>query len=147
MLNPDYREMLSALSDQGAEYVLVGGYAMAAHGLPRATGDMDILVNPTPENATKVMDSLRAFGAPVSDVSEEDFTTPGTIFQMGVPPRRIDIITEIDGVSFAEAAADAAVVAIDDLEVPVISKANLIKNKRASGRKQDLADVERLEQG
>ncbi len=144
MLNPDYKEMLSILLEEEVEFVLVGAYALAAHGLPRATGDIDIFVKASPENSKKVARSLKTFGAPMAEVSEEDFRKPGIIFQIGVAPRRIDLITEIDGVTFDEAAEDSEEVEIECLKVPVISKAKLIKNKQASGRPQDKADVERL---
>ena len=101
MLNPDFAEMLVALSAEGVEYLLVGAYAMAAHGVPRATGDIDIWVRPTPENAERVLRAPGRFGAPLFDLTAADLARKGTVFQLRVPPRRIDILTSIDGVTFA----------------------------------------------
>lgn len=145
MLNPDYRDMLSAFEDAGVEYLLVGAYALAAHGQPRATGDIDLWVHPSSENAGRVMQALQTFGAPLSEVSPEDFAKPEVVFQIGVTPRRIDILTSIEGVEFAEAWKDRMEVDIEGVVVPVLSREHLIRNKRALGRTQDKADLERLE--
>jgi len=144
MLNPDYKDMLSRLLENAVDFLLVGAYALAVHGFPRATADIDIFVKPDPMNARKVYKTLEEFGAPLGDVTIEDFAVPGTIFQVGVAPRRIDLITEIDGLSFDEAAEDRDIVRIDDLAVPVISKKNLIVNKLATGREKDRLDAEKL---
>ena len=106
MLNPDYRDMLSALSEAGVEHMVVGAYALAYHGLPRATGDIDIWVRCSRENAQRVWAALKAFGAPLGDLSLDDLETPGIVLQIGVAPRRIDILTSIDGVEW-DAAAEA----------------------------------------
>jgi hypothetical protein len=145
-LNPDFHDMLSALSEEGAEYLLVGAYALAVHGLPRATGDMDLWVRPGPDNARRVLAALARFGAPPGGLTERDLVTPGTVFQIGVAPRRIDLLTSIDAVEFEEAWASRHVVRIQSVEVPVIDRHLLIRNKRAAGRPQDLADAARLEQ-
>ncbi|MEM1041751.1 MAG: hypothetical protein AAGI91_03895 [Bacteroidota bacterium] len=147
MLNADYRDMLSAFADAGVEYLLVGAYALAAHGQPRATGDIDLWVRPSPENADRVLRALRAFGAPLSDVRREDFAQPDIVFQLGVSPRRIDVLTVIDGVGFEEAWADRLELVLDGIALPVISRKHLIQNKQAVGRLQDLADIERLQGG
>ena len=97
-MNPDFSEMLSALSEAGADYMIVGAHALAAHGIPRATGDMNIWVRPSRENAVRVLAALRALGAPLFDLSEQDLERPGTVFQIGVVPSRIDILNEISGV-------------------------------------------------
>ena len=144
MLNQDYREMLSLFLEGEAEFVVVGAYALAVHGVPRATGDIDLFVNPTEQNSAKVYRCLASFGAPVRDIASEDFATPGIVFQVGVAPRRIDIITMIDGVSFDEAAEDAVQVDMEGLVVPVISKRNLIKNKESTNRPKDRLDAESL---
>lgn len=102
-LNPDFRDMLSALSAAGAEYLVVGAYALAAHGYPRATGDLDIWVNPTEQNAPRVWEGMRQFHAPMSQLSLADLSTPDNVIQIGVAPCRIDILTAIDGVQFDEA--------------------------------------------
>lgn len=145
MLNPDFRDMLSALSDARAEFLLVGAYAVAAHGIPRATGDLDVWIKPSPENAARVWEALARFGAPLGQLREQDLRTPAVVIQIGVEPRRIDLITSIDGVEFDSAWADRTNVPVDDLVVPVISRRDLIRNKKTVGRAQDLADVERLE--
>ena len=99
MINPDFRDMLSSLSEEEVEFLLVGAYAMAVHGLPRATGDLDVWVRPTPDNARRIVKAIERFGAPLHDLTEADLVKPGTVFQIGVPPRRIDLMTAIDGVT------------------------------------------------
>lgn len=125
--------------------MLVGAYAVAAHGLPRATGDIDLWIKCSNENALKVWKSLEKFGAPLSGFSKQDLTTAGTVIQLGVTPRRIDILTQITAVDFSEAEPNQVIVNIEGLDVPVISRTHLLKNKRAVGRPQDKADVARLE--
>ena len=146
MLNPDYKEMLSTLLQEKVEFILVGAYAMAIHGFPRATGDIDIFVRPNPENARRLFKALAKFGAPLQGVQEADFAKEGTIFQIGVPPRRIDLITLIDAVSFESAWEDKVTVEIADLKIPVLSRIKIIANKSATGRKKDALDVETLKQ-
>ncbi len=141
MLNPDFRDMLSALSEEGVEFLLVGAFALAAHGLPRATGDIDIWIRRSPENAERVWRALGRFGAPVLDLTLDDLTTPDLVFQIGVAPRRIDILTSIDGVTFDETWPRRVTVELEGLDVPVIGRAHLIQNKRAAGRAKDLADL------
>jgi predicted nucleotidyltransferase len=145
MLNEDYKDMLQCLLEEKVRFLLVGAYAVAVHGYPRATKDMDVFVRATPDNASSLMRALRRFGAPMSDVSEADFSTEGIVFQIGNNPRRIDIVTRISGVDFEQAYANKEDISIEGLQVPVISLEDLIANKRASGRAQDLADVEKLE--
>ncbi len=144
MLNDDYRDMLRALSDEGVRFLLVGAYAMAAHGYPRATMDIDIWVDPTAANAQAVLRAIERFGAPLLDLTADDLQREGMIFQIGVAPRRIDIITEATGLQFADVFARSAPVMIDDLEVRVPTIEDLIRNKQATGRIKDLADVEAL---
>jgi hypothetical protein len=144
-MNPDFRDLLSEFSDGGVESLIVGAHALATHGFVRATKDLDIWVRPSRDNARKIMRALTSFGAPLHDLSEEDLAKPGLIFQIGVPPLRIDIVTSIDGVSFDEAWLDRVQVQWDSVPVAVLSRRHLIMNKRASGRLQDLADLERLE--
>lgn len=146
-LNADFVDVLRALIDAGAEFLLVGAHAMAVHGVPRATGDLDLLVRPSEDNAERVLAALRAFGAPVDahGVTAGDLCRPGTVYQIGVAPRRIDILTRISGVSFDEASLDRLVVEMEGLSIPVLGRAALVKNKRAAGRDKDLADLRLLE--
>jgi hypothetical protein len=146
LLNPDFRDMLSALSAAEADYLVVGAYALAAHGFPRATGDIDLWVRPTEENATRVWEAIAAFGAPTSRINVEDFSIPDIVYQIGVAPRRIDILTSISGVKFDQAWEDRISVELDGLAVPVIGREHLLANKQAAGRPKDLADVEILNQ-
>ena len=145
MLNPDFRDMLSALSDESAEYLLVGAYAVAVHGLPRATGDLDLWIRVSAHNAACVLRALARFGAPLQDVREADLVRPGTVVQIGVAPRRIDLLTTLDALEFDDAWARRTHVDVEGVRVPVIARADLIRNKKAVGRPQDLADAARLE--
>ena len=144
-MNRDFKDLLSAFNAQGVEYLVVGAHALAAHGHVRATKDLDVWVRADPANAARVLRALRAFGAPLHDLTEADLARAGLIFQIGVPPLRIDVLTSIDGVAFSEAWPARLASHFDDLPVAVLSRAHLIQNKRAAGRLQDLADVERLE--
>lgn len=144
MLNKDYKEMLQCLSDEGVKFLLVDAYALAAHGFPRATKDIDFFVWANPENAANLLRALNRFGAPLENLSSADFASEGTVMQIGAGPRRIDILTRIDGVKFEDAYGRRLTLRLEGVEVPVISRDDLITNKRASGRTQDLADVERL---
>ena len=145
MLNEDYKDMLRALSDEKVRFILVGAYALAAHGYPRATMDIDIWVMPSPENADAVLQALRRFGAPLHNLTKEDLLKDGTIFQIGVAPRRIDIITAASGLRFEPAYRNSISVNIEGIEVRIPSIDDLIINKRATGRTKDLADAEALE--
>ena len=141
MLNPDYRDILSAFSEENVEYLLVGAYALAAHGQVRATGDIDLWVRASADNAARIMDALARFGAPLHQIEARDFETSGTAFQIGVAPRRIDILTSIDAVEFEEAWPRRQEVEVAGSTVPVIGRHHLLRNKRATGRPQDLADA------
>ncbi|MEA3436046.1 MAG: nucleotidyl transferase AbiEii/AbiGii toxin family protein [Thermodesulfobacteriota bacterium] len=145
MLNEDYKDMLHALSGEKVRFLLVGAYALAAHGYPRATMDIDIWVMPSPQNADAVLRALRSFGAPLHNLTRKDLQKDGTIFQIGVAPRRIDIITTASGLQFEEAYGRSLSVNIEGIEVHVPSIEDLILNKRTSGRTKDLADAEALE--
>lgn len=142
---PDFLELLSAFLNAGVDFLLVGGHAVGAHGLPRATDDLDVWVRPTPDNAARVFAALAKFGAPLRDVSPADFAKDDTIYQIGVPPLRVDVLTGIEGVRFGTAWPRRMMVAVGSLSVPVIGREDLLTNKRAVGRPQDLADVARLE--
>jgi hypothetical protein len=143
--NPDFSDLFAELNNAGARYLLVGGYAIAVHAEPRFTKDLDVWVEPTPENAACVHAALKNFGAPLQMFTQADLERPEMVIQIGIPPNRIDVITSIDGVNFDEAWAARSLTSYGSQEVPVISVDHLIQNKRASGRPQDLADVELLE--
>jgi hypothetical protein len=145
MLNEDYKDMLQVLAAEKVKFLLVGAYALAAHGYPRATMDIDIWIMPSPGNAAAVMRALERFGAPLRELSASDFQMEGVIFQVGVAPRRIDILTTVDGLNFDDAFAHSTVVEIEGIEIHIPSVTDIIINKRASGRTKDLADVEMLE--
>jgi hypothetical protein len=145
MLNEDYKDMLQVLAAEKVKFLLVGAYALAAHGYPRATMDIDIWIMPSPGNAAAVMRALERFGAPLRELSASDFQMEDVIFQVGVAPRRIDILTTVDGLKFDDAFAHSTVVEIEGIEIHIPSVTDLIINKRASGRTKDLADVEMLE--
>ncbi len=144
MLNQDYKEMLSILLKNDVKFLTVGAYALGSHGFPRATGDIDIWVKADKENSEKIYRSLIEFGAPKDHFQKDTFANEGNILQLGVRPRRIDISTYIDGVSFDEAWTDRLIVELGNLQIPIISKDNLIKNKLATGRAKDIEDVKNL---
>ena len=145
-LNEDFRDLLVLLADAGVEFVIVGAYALAFHGAPRASGDIDLFVRPSAVNAGRVFDALVRFGAPLhsAGVTAADFAQPGAVYQIGLPPRRIDLLTEISGVTFDEAWASRSTAEVDGRTVAFIGREALIKNKEASGRLKDAADVARL---
>jgi hypothetical protein len=143
----DWADVLIALLDAKVRFLVVGAHALAVHGVPRATQDLDVWVEPSPENAARVWQALAAFGAPLEDlgIRVEDFCTRGTVVQLGLPPRRIDVLTTISGVdSFAAAWQSRVERAVHGRQVPFIGREMLIANKRSAGRLRDLADVEAL---
>ena len=140
-MNRDFFDMLSALSAEGVEFLVVGAYALAAHGLPRATGDLDIWVRPSADNADRVLRALRSFGVPMFDLTREDLLRPDTVFQIGVVPSRIDLLTGVTGVTFEEAWPSRTTVAFEGLAAPIIGLDELLRNKEATGRPQDVADA------
>ena len=131
-LNPDFFDMIAALQEEDADFLVVGAFAMAAHGVPRATGDLDLWVRPHRRNAERVMRALLRFGAPVAsaNLTAEDLVNPAMVFQMGRPPRRIDVITGIDGLSFDEAWPNRLVLEVEGREVPFLGRGELLRNKR-----------------
>jgi hypothetical protein len=133
------------LSNRKVKFLLVGAYAMAAHGYPRSTMDIDLWVMPSPENASFVFQALKDFGAPCNNITPEDLQKDELIFQIGVEPRRIDIITSVDGLKFEDAYNRSKIIEIDNIPIHVISISDLITNKKASGRPKDLLDAETLE--
>ena len=144
-MSPDFKDLLSDFNAHGVEYLIVGAYALAAHGRVRATGDLDVWVRPEPGNAKRVLSALIKFGAPLGDLTEQDLTTPGIVYQIGVAPLRIDVLTAIDAVEFEEAWKERVVTRFADQRISVLSAAHLIRNKRAVGRPQDIADLDWLE--
>ncbi len=145
MLNRDYKDILQSLVDEDVKFLLVGAYALAAHGYPRATMDIDLWVLPSPDNARAVLRTLHSFGAPLHGLTISDLQEDDTIFQIGVAPRRIDIMTAVSGLKFNEAYAQSLEIDIEGLKIHYLSLEDLIRNKKASGRTKDLADVEALE--
>ena len=145
-MHADFSDLLSTFNAFGVEYLVVGAHALAAHGRIRATKDLDVWVRPSAANAARVMRALAAFGAPLQDLSAADLAAPGLIFQIGVPPIRIDVITAIDGVEFEPAWNARSAASLGGVPVAVLSRQHLIVNKKTVGRLQDLADVEWLEQ-
>ena len=143
-MNRDFRDLLAEFNARQVEFLLVGAHALAAHGHVRATRELGIWVRPSPENANRVLEAIRAFGAPLHDLTEKDLATPGVIFQIGVEPIRIDVLTVIDGVQFDEAWAERMISQYGDQPVGVLSREHLMKNKLTVARTQDLADVEAL---
>lgn len=145
MLNQDFKEFIKSLNDNHVRYLVIGGYAVAFHGHPRYTKDIDVWVEMSPENAARMVKALEQFGFGSLGLKMDDFTTPDQIIQLGYPPSRIDILTTPAGVEFASCYEARVQVVIDDVTVQFIDLDNLKKNKKATGRHQDLADLENLE--
>ena len=145
-MNEDYRDVLAALQDERARFLVAGAHALAVHGVPRATGDLDIWVERSKENAGRVWRALQAFGAPLDalGVTAADFYAPDRVIQVGVRPRRIDFLTDVTGTSFERAWPDRVCVELEGIEVPFIGRRTLLENKRATGRLKDRADLEAL---
>jgi len=144
-VNPDFKELLLAFNALNVEYLIVGAHALAAYGHVRATKDLDLWVRPDEKNAEKVLRALSDFDAPAGNLTADDLSRKDTIFQIGVPPLRIDIITGIDGVEFQDAWPDRFETVFGGVPAFVISRRHLITNKKSSARLQDLADVQGLE--
>jgi hypothetical protein len=145
VLNPDFRDILSAFIAHHVEFLGVGGYAMAAHRLPRATKGLDLWVRPEPGNAARVLSALDTFGTPRHGLTVHDLEIAGTIYQVGVPPNRVDVITTVESGNFEEAWAERLQVDIDGIRIPVIGRRHLVANKRTVGRPQDLVDADLLD--
>lgn len=145
MVNRDFRDLFAALNEAGASYLLVGAHAVGVYAEPRFTKDLDIWVDATAANAPRVMSALSAFGAPLTDVVEADFATPSAVLQIGIAPNRIDLTTTIDGVAFSDAWPNRLETTFGDQVIWVIGRADLIANKRAAGRPQDLVDLALLD--
>lgn len=144
-MNEDFVDLLRAFADHDVRFLIVGAYALALHGRPRATGDLDVWVDATPENARRVVRALASFGAPMDQVSEADFSSPGVVFQMGVPPGRIDILTALTGLTFEEAWRERVRESLGGVQANFIGREAFIRNKRATGRLKDLGDIEGMD--
>lgn len=140
----EFKEFLKCLNDNQVDYLLIGGYAVVYHGYPRYTGDMDIWIDLNNENADKTVRAIEQFGFDVPAAWAAWLRTKDHILRMGVPPMRIEVLTGISGVTFADCRPGRVIEQLDDLLVPVIALSDLIKNKKASGRTKDLNDVENL---
>jgi hypothetical protein len=145
VLSPDFREFIQSLNDNGVRYLVVGGYAVAFYGYPRYTKDLDVWIEMSEENARRMVKALDQFGFGSLGLTVEDFLTPDQIIQLGYPPNRIDILTTLPGVEFSDCYPFRTVVDVEGLPVNFIDLDNLKRTKRASGRFQDLADLENLE--
>ena len=146
-MNRDFQDVLESLLRSGARFLVVGALALAVHGVPRATGDLDIWIQTTEDNVDRVWEALLQFGAPLATigVSRNDLRKEGTVVQIGLPPRRLDILTGLSGVSFEQAWGARTLHTVGTFEVPFLGREDLIRNKRSAGRLKDLADVEALE--
>lgn len=147
-LNEDFTDLLQELNTHEVQYLLIGAHAMAAHGVPRATGDIDIFFSTDANNLSNLTDALRAFGAPIDahGVTPDSLATPGTIYQIGLPPRRIDLINRISGVSFDEAWGSRIIVEVSTISIPLIGIEALKKNKSSTGREKDVLDLRLINQ-
>ena len=143
-IRTDFRELLELFNKHKVEYLIVGGYALAFHGVPRVTGDIDLFVRPTSENAERILAALDEFGFGSSNLSRDDFLTPGMVVQLGVPPVRVDILTRVSGVSWEKADTDKVSGCYADTPVFFLSREDFIANKKATGRAKDAADIEAL---
>ena len=143
-VQPDFKELLKLFNARGIDYIIVGGYALAFHGAPRTTGDIDLFVGTAPDNAQRVVDALNEFGFGSVGLTKRDFETPDQVVQLGVPPVRVDIITSLTGVSWDEAYEGRAKGVYDDVPVFFLGREQFLSNKRAIGRRKDLADLEAL---
>ncbi len=143
-VQPDFKELLALFNSHGVEYIIVGGYALAFHGAPRFTADLDIFVKPDLENSQKILTALAAFGFGSLGLSQEDFVKPERVIQLGVPPVRLDLLTSLTGVTWKEASQGKVPGRYGDVTVYFIGRQQLITNKRTLGRKRDLADLESL---
>jgi hypothetical protein len=146
-LTRDFQDLLRLLGEQQVRFLVVGGYAVAAHGHPRYTKDLDIWVEPSPDNARRIIAALDAFGFASLGLTAADFEQPGVVIQLGNEPGRIDLLTSVSGLTFADAYDARVVATFGTTSVPILDRASLITNKRASGRPQDLADIAKLERG
>ena len=143
-MNSDFKDLLRILAECNVRYLVAGGYAVIHHSQPRYTKDIDIWLDPTPENARKLMRAFRIFGIPMAGVTREDFSTPGTQFSLGLPPCEIDFLTTIPGLEFAAAWENKVISEEEDFPILYLGKSDLIRAKQTAGRLQDLADIDEL---
>ena len=143
--NPDFKDLLNILNAEGVEYLIIGAYAVIVYTEPRFTKDLDILVQPSQDNAQKVYRALVRFGAPAREIKAEDFLDNDLVYQIGIAPNRIDILTSVKGVSFEEAFADSRLIDYDGIPARIMGRSALIRAKKAADRPQDRLDVEKLE--
>jgi hypothetical protein len=143
-MNQDFVDLLREFGAADVRFLIVGAYALAVHGRPRATGDLDVWVETSPQNAARVFRALRTFGAPLDDVSETDFAREGIVYQIGLPPGRIDILTSLSGLTFADAWPGRVRARFGDIDADFIGLDAFIRNKKATGRAKDLGDIEGL---
>lgn len=143
-IQEDFKELLRLFNESNVEYIVVGGYALAYYGVPRYTGDIDLWVKISKDNAKNILSALHKFGFGSVDVTIEDLSKENQIVQLGYPPVRIDLLTSIDGLSWVDASKNVVQISYDDVPVLLIGKNDFIKNKKASGRHKDLADIEAL---
>jgi len=146
-LAPDFDEFIGSLSAHGVEFLIVGAYALALHGAPRFTGDLDVLIRPTPDNAERLLQALRSFGFPVPDLSPRMIVESSRMLQMGIEPVQIHVMSAISGVGWDEAWATRADARLGTRDVPILGREALLRNKRAAGRPKDLADIDALTSG
>lgn len=145
-MSSDYRDLVDLLLTARVRFLVIGAHALAVHGVPRATVDFDVWVDPTPENAQRVWQALAQFGAPLDalDVTVSDLSTPDLVVQLGLPPNRIDLLTSVSGLTFEDAWTSRTISDFEGLPTPFLDRKSLVRNKRATGRTRDLADVEAL---
>jgi hypothetical protein len=143
-VQPDFKELLELFNARGVDYLIVGGYALAFHGAPRTTGDIDVLVGTAPDNAQRILEALGEFGFGSVGLNKKHFETPNQVVQLGVPPVRVDILTSLTGVSWEEAHENRVAGTYGDVPVFFLGREQFVSNKRATGRKRDLADLEAL---
>jgi predicted nucleotidyltransferase len=145
VLNQDFKEFITSLNDKQVRYLIVGGYAVAFHGHPRYTKDLDVWIEITQANAQHLLEALEQLGFASLELKENDFLSPNQVIQLGYPPSRIDILTSVDGIDFSDCYGSRNLAEVEGVQVNFIDLENLIKNKHASGRAQDLADLEKLQ--
>jgi len=144
-VQPDFRDLLALFNEHKVDYMIVGGYALAFHGVPRYTGDIDIFIKPTSENAKRILLALDEFGFKSVKLTIDDFMNPDTVVQLGVAPVRIDLLTSLTDLSWEEAFSGRVEGKYGDITVYYLGRKEFIKNKKATGRKRDIADLEELE--